>query len=135
MDIPKTPELGNRSLRQFGLTTGAIVAALFGVTLPFLFDRPLPVWPWILGAVPVAVGLLHPSALRPVYRGWMAVGHALGWANTRLILAVMFCAMIIPAGLIMRAIGRDPISRRLTAQKSYRAQSHDHPRDRFERPF
>ena len=42
------PELDRAGLRKFGLTTGAIVALLFGLFLPWLFDFGLPRWPWML---------------------------------------------------------------------------------------
>ena len=38
MATHEIPELDREGLRQFGLTTGGIVAVLFGVVLPWLFD-------------------------------------------------------------------------------------------------
>jgi hypothetical protein len=38
MTMHSIPELDARGLRQFALTTGGIVAGLFGLLLPWLFD-------------------------------------------------------------------------------------------------
>ena len=40
------PELDRRGLRSFGLTTGLMVAALFGLALPWLLEHQVPIWPW-----------------------------------------------------------------------------------------
>ena len=42
------PELDRKGLRDFGLSTGGIVAALFGIFFPWLLERPWPLWPWIV---------------------------------------------------------------------------------------
>jgi hypothetical protein len=61
-------------LRQFALVTGAVVSGLFGLFLPWLFDFAWPIWPWIVSAVLVLVGMIAPLALRPVYKLWMRFG-------------------------------------------------------------
>jgi len=123
-------------LRRFGLTTGAIVAALFGVVLPLLFGRPLPLWPWILAAALVLPALAVPQALGPVHRGWMKFGHVLGWINTRVILGILFFAVVTPISALMRLLGKDPMHKRLETDKStYRVDAHKRGPDHFERPF
>jgi hypothetical protein len=135
MNLQSIPDLDRQGLCRFGLTTGTIVAALFGLVFPWLFDRQWPLWPWILAAGLAAVALVWPNALRGVYHGWMRIGHALGWLNTRIILGVMFYVMILPAGLIMRILGRDPMARGFSEAESYRVPSCKTTKERFERPF
>ena len=36
------PELDKKGLREFGLVTGGIVAGLFGLFFPWIFDRAFP---------------------------------------------------------------------------------------------
>ena len=123
-------------LRKFGLTTGAIAAVLFGVLLPWIFGHGFPLWPWILGGILAVWALLVPATLRPVYRAWMAVGHVLGWINTRIILGLVFYIVILPAGGLMRIFRKDPMARRFEAQApSYRVPSTDHAKNHLERPF
>lgn len=129
-----TPD--KRELRQFGFTIGVIVAVLFGGILPWLFDRAFPLWPWIVAGGLLAWALLLPKTLSPLYRAWMAIGHVLGWINTRIILGLIFYAMILPIGLIMRMFGRDPMRRRFDkSASSYRIQSINQPKEHLERPF
>ena len=123
-------------LRRFGLATGAIFAGLFGLLLPWLFGRALPWWPWAIAAAFWLPALIAPILLRPVYRGWMIAGGALGWVNTRIILGVVFVVVVVPIGLVMRLFRKDPLARRFDRSlPSYRVPSVPRPRDHFERPF
>lgn len=101
-----------KELRSFAFLVGAVFAVL-GLW-PFMFrGLPLRLWALILAGLLVAPGVLCPTSLRPVYRVWMAVGHALGWVNTRIILAVIFYMLFTPAAIIMRLLGKDPMRRKL----------------------
>jgi len=111
------PELDRAGLRKFGLTTGAIVAGLFGLLLPLLFwlfgSKPLhvPLWPWILAGALALLAVAFPEALRPIYKGWMKFGAVLGFINTRIILGLAFFVIVLPIGLLMRLSGHDPMRR------------------------
>lgn len=122
--------------RRFGLITGTIVATLFGLLFPWLFGRAFPLWPWIVMGILWVWALVMPKSLRPVYRVWMTIGHALGWVNSRIILGLMFYVMILPIGLIMRLLGRDPMFRRFDKKAlTYRISSKNQLKDHVERPF
>ncbi len=122
-------------LRKFGLTTGVIVAVMFGLVLPWLLDHRLPIWPWVLFVVLGLAALTVPGALRPIYRGWMIFGSVLGAINTRIILGVFFFLILLPAGLARRLFGADPMRRKFEDDASYRIPSVKHPPKHFERPF
>jgi Saxitoxin biosynthesis operon protein SxtJ len=122
-------------LRTFGLVMAAMVAGLFGLALPWLFGRALPMWPWIVAFVFALPALFVPTWLAPVHRGWMAVGAVLGWINTRILLAAMFYLVMAPVGLIMRLVGRDPMRRERGAEPSYRQPSAERASEDMERPF
>ena len=51
------------------------------------------------------------------YRGWMALGHALGWVNGHLILGAVFVLVLQPIALLMRLCGYDPLRRRRCLKK------------------
>ena len=131
------PRLDNKGLRRFGLTTGAIIVALFALFFPWVFDATsMPIWPWLLASLLWMPALFIPSVLRPVYTTWMKIGHAIGWVNTRIILGVLFFVMILPMGLIMRLFGKDPMARkRDKSASSYRIKSISEAKDRLEKPF
>jgi len=123
-------------LRSFGLITGAIISALFGLFLPWVFNYDLPYWPWIITGILWGWAMLSPSTLMPVYRIWMKVGYGLGWINSRIILGVMFYVIFLPSGLIMRLAGKDPMKRTLDKnQESYRIHHPERTKDHVERPF
>ena len=130
------PELDARGLRQFALSTGGIVAVLFGLILPWLFDAVLPSWPWVLAAILAVWGLAAPKSLGPVYRGWMRFGLAISRVTTPLILTLVFFLVFTPAGLIMRLTGHDPMQRRLSPDAaSYREPSQAAAPESIERPY
>jgi hypothetical protein len=132
----KTKEPDKKALREFGLVTGAIVIGLFGLLFPWLLGRTLPYWPWIVGAILSGWALVLPGSLSPVYRGWMALGHALGWVNTRIILAVVFYLVFLPAGLVMKLLGKDPLHRALDkSSTTYRVPQAQPKKDHVERPY
>ncbi|HEB99075.1 MAG TPA: sxtJ [Thiotrichales bacterium] len=126
----------DRTLRGFGLLAGVLTGLVFGIALPLLLDRPLPAWPWILGGTLALAGLARPALLGPVYRIWMALGAALGWVNTRLLLGLVFYGLVLPIGLLLRLLGKDPLARGFaTNLTSYRVPSRKPDRRHFERPF
>ena len=130
------PELDRHGLRQFALSTGAIVAVLFGLFFPWLLDVNYPIWPWILAGVLAAWGLAAPASLRPVYRGWMRFGLLLNRIMTPLILGILFFLIITPTSALMRLLGRDIMGRSFDEKaESYRVPSIKRPKSHIERPF
>lgn len=130
------PELDAAGLRRFAFVTGGIVAVLFGLGFPWLLEAGIPVWPWVLAGLLAAWGVLAPASLRPVYRGWMRFGLFMHRIVSPLVLAIVFFAVITPFGIVMRLLGRDPLSRKLNpAAPSYRVASRKSSRNSMERPF
>jgi hypothetical protein len=130
------PKLDRKGLREFGLTTGAIVMALFGGLLPWLFEFSYPVWPWVVGAILGLWSVVAPSALNPMYQLWMRIGLLLSRITTPLILGLVFFLIIVPAGMLMRLFGKDPMARSFDKKaKSYRVASRNTPKDHMEKPF
>ncbi len=123
-------------LRQFALTTGAIVTVLFGLALPWLFDYAIPRWPFALGAALVVVGLILPVLLGPVHWLWMGFGHVMGYINSRIVLSILFFLVFLPTGLVIRIFGRDAMDRvHRPEAETYRVTVSARPRTHMERPF
>lgn len=128
--------LNEKELRKFGLVTGSIVAILFGLFLPWLFNRGIPLWPWIIAGILAAWALILPATLALVYKGWMRIGMAVGWFNTRLILGILFFCIFTPIGLIMRLFGHDSMQRNFDKNaKTYRISLLQKIPDDMEKPF
>jgi O-antigen/teichoic acid export membrane protein len=128
-------ELDRKGLREFGLTTGGIVAGLFGLFFPWVLERPIPRWPWVIAGVLAAWALVAPASLRPVYRGWMRFGLLLSKVTTPIIMGLVFFLVVTPMGLIRRATGNDSLARHFDKTASYRVSSPKPPAKNLERPF
>ena len=136
MKIQKT-EVTLKELREFGLIFGAILVLLFGLFLPWVFEKPLPMWPWWVLAVTGGLAIIFPLGLKPFYKVWMVFGAVMGWLNTRLILGLVFYIVFMPFGLVMKLFGKDLLSRKLDASAStYRViPSEQQEKDNMENPF
>lgn len=78
----------------------------FGLLLPWLFQRPWPLWPWWLALVLVVPAALYPPALLPLYKAWLPIARVLAWFNTRLLLGLVFFVMMLPLGIVLRLAGK-----------------------------
>jgi Saxitoxin biosynthesis operon protein SxtJ len=107
-----------KQLRSFGLLVGAIFLFL-GLHLklrlalvPLYHADGFREWAFGLGGVLVVLGAVAPAALRFPYKGWMALGAALGWVNTRIWLGLVFFLLFTPLAILRRALGKDGLHRR-----------------------
>jgi hypothetical protein len=126
----------NHDLRNFGLVVGSLIIIVFGLLLPLFHRRLMPWWPWPPAALLIVIALLRPGLLYYINTIWNAVGKVLGWINTRLILGLLFYAVVTPMGLLMRLLGRSTVRPGdANSCSSYRVESHEIPQASFERPF
>ena len=102
--------VATKQLRSFGLTVGSIFAVI-GLLPAVIRGEEPRLWVLMLAGWLLIPALVVPRVLRPVYRVWMAIGHILGWINTRILLGVVFYGLFTPMGLAMRLIGKDPMRR------------------------
>ena len=137
MTTESNTAMSGPELRQFGLLFGAILVLLFGLLLPFLIGYSFPLWPWVVALLFTALALLAPTALTPFYRGWMRFGLIAAFINTRIIMFVLYYALFVPTGLVMKLFGRDALARTTGGKNtdSYRVTSAVRPNDHFERPY
>jgi hypothetical protein len=109
--IDRGREPSPRELKMFGAML-LVAAGIIGALLFWRFDAPGAARViWIFGAV---VALLHyafPVLRRPFYFGWMYVTYPIGWVISHTILAAIYYLLITPMGLLMRAIGWNPLQR------------------------
>ena len=130
------PDLDRKGLRSFGVTTGVIVAGLFGLFFPWLLELAMPLWPWVLCGVLVLWGLIAPVTLRPVYKVWMRFGLLMSRVTTPLILGIVFYALITPVAFVLSLLKKDPLSRTLDNRlDSYRVKSRLLKKHNLEKPF
>jgi len=125
-----------KALRDFGLIMAGMLILMFGIVLPWLFSFSTPIWPFVAAFVFAVVALLQPMLLAPVNRVWLKVSLVLGWINTRLIMGLMYFCLIVPMGLILRVLGKDPLSNKILKDaESYRVISKVRDKKHLEKPF
>jgi len=115
---------------------GVVIAGLFGLVLPWLFNLTYPYWPWLLAVVFILCALISPSSLKFIYSLWMRFGLFMNRITTPLLLGIVFYLLITPMGLVMRVCGRDVMQLKADPDKqSYRQQSQCRSKESLERPF
>jgi hypothetical protein len=117
-DLARDDDIVGSSDRAFGLTLGAVFTIIGLVRLVLGH----PYWEWWLG---VAVGMLAfalawPASLAPLNRLWLRLGLMLYKIVNPLVMGMVFVTTVVPIGLVMRALGKDPLRlRRESAAASY----------------
>jgi hypothetical protein len=64
-----------------------------------------------VGSIFLAVGYTRPILLRPLNKLWMQFGHLLFKFTNPVIMLTIYALTILPMGLLMRAMGKDPLQR------------------------
>jgi ABC-type dipeptide/oligopeptide/nickel transport system permease component len=72
-----------------------------------------------LSLVLLPIVAFAPIILRPVFKLWLKIAHAVGWFNTQILLSIVFILIFIPIGLIMRLLGKDPMKRKMQSEGTY----------------
>ena len=111
MSSTPTSELSRRTITSFALiVSGALLAIAAYQWWQDAPHRGLVIALVVIATLLLLLAAVAPSLLRPVYRGWMHFGEALGWLNTRILLTLVFFLVVTPIGLLMRLFGRSPIT-------------------------
>ena len=130
------PVPDKKELRNFGFVMAGAIGGLFGLILPWLFDRAWPIWPWPIVAIFLLLGTAAPEHLRPVFKCWIRLGHLIGRVTTPLILGLIFFLVFMPIGLIRRVVAKDAMCRRMDpSANTYKVNSHQPDIEHMERPF
>ena len=124
----------SKQLRDFGLLIGVVFPLLLGWLLPALRSHGFQVWTLWIAIPALSLGILAPRTLIWPYRGWMTLGHALGWINGHIILGAVFLLVLQPIAAIMRIKVYDPLRRRSTNNNTYKETVSERNLD-FKRPF
>jgi hypothetical protein len=128
-------DITTKQLRSFGLTVGGIFALIGFWPLFFTGVGPRS-WAVVLAACLLIPALTLPKILFWPYKGWMMVGHVLGWINTRIILGVVFYLIVTPIGAVRRWLGKDPMGRHLRPDLgSYRINRKPRPASHLTRQY
>jgi hypothetical protein len=114
-----------KELREFGF-------------LCLLFFGGLAAWNWHKGGVTLGVELLSaaaliggvlgavaPQLLKYIFVGWIVAVFPIGWTISHLLLGFIFFFVLTPIGLLLRALGQDPMNRRFDRNAKTYWSTHD----------
>lgn len=113
-----TARASGGSDRGFGL----VMAAVFAIVgaWPALFAGAPRLWSFAVAALFLGAALAAPRVLAPLNRVWTRFGVLLHRIMNPVVMAVVFYGTVVPIGLVMRALGKDPLRlRRDPAATSY----------------
>jgi hypothetical protein len=100
-------EIKRSSERSFGIVF-AVVFAVIGL-LPLAFAGGLRLWALAVAAAFLLCAFVFPTLLAPLNRLWLRFGLLLHKIVSPVVLWIMFFLVVTPTGLLMRALGKDPL--------------------------
>jgi hypothetical protein len=134
MEINWNPS--RKELRQFGFLClvffGGLAAVRWhnhGLTLSVELLSAAALVGGVLGAV-------APQLLKWIFVGWIVAVFPIGWTISHLLLGFIFFFVLTPIGLLLRALGQDPMNRRFDRDaKTYWTTHEQAPVARYFRQF
>jgi uncharacterized membrane protein len=117
-NFTREDEIVGSSDRGFGLTlagVGLLIAAIK------MWRGQDSAWWWLAAAaIFLGTALFYPVALAPLNRVWHRLGLVLYKVINPVVIALIFLTAVLPTGLVMRALGKDPLRlKRDAAAASY----------------
>ena len=109
--IKMKENISKKQLRQFGLLIGFAFPLIIGWLLPYLGGHVFRVWTLLIGIPALIIGIIKPNLLIYPYKIWMALGHLLGFVNSKLILGLVFILVLLPISLILKLFNYDPLNK------------------------
>jgi hypothetical protein len=104
--------------RKFGITMG-IILALMGFYLLWK-KKNYSEYVFLLTAAFFISGLVIPSALKYVYKVWMAISVIMGFIMTRVIMVIIFYMIVTPVSFVASIIGKNFLDMKIDkTAKSY----------------
>jgi len=110
-ELRRDERVEGSSDRSFGLVFAAAFSVVAG--WPLLNGGAPRLWALAVAVSFAALALLAPRVLAPLNRLWTRFGLLLARVTNPMVMGLLFFGMVTPMGLAMRALGKDPLRRRL----------------------
>ena len=113
-NLKREQKVEGSSDRAFGL----VFAAAFGLVgvWPVLSGGGVRAWALVLAAVFGVLALARPQTLSGLNRAWTRLGLLLGHVVSPVALGITYCVAVVPTGLILRLMGKDPLRLRYDSE-------------------
>jgi Saxitoxin biosynthesis operon protein SxtJ len=115
-DLPLNPSA--RMLRQFAVLWILVFGGLALWHGVVRHDSTTGVVLAVVAATAGPVGLIAPTAIRPVFVAWMVLVFPIGWTVSRLMLLLLFAGIVTPVAVFFRLTGRDALGLKRRTQVS-----------------
>ena len=57
----------------------------------------------------ILINMIWPNLFKPVAKIWLGFSHILGSVMSRIILGIIFLVLVLPVGIVRRAMGKDTL--------------------------
>jgi hypothetical protein len=104
-------EVNMGSEKSFGIVF-AIVFSLIGL-YPLVHGADVRLWALIIALVLLVLSFLAPKTLSLPNKLWFKLGMALGAIVAPVVMALVYFTTVVPIGLIIRLMGKDPLREKL----------------------
>ena len=119
-------KVSKKQLREFGLLIGFGLPLIVGWIIPSLGGHFFRTWTLWISTPFLFVGIIKPTLLFYPYKGWIRLGLALGWVNSRIIFGLIYIIVLQPIALILKTFGYDPLTINKSNKVSYREDKKNH---------
>ena len=110
-DLKRGHQVERGSDRTLGLVFGAFFLIIG--SWPLIGGNAVRVWAIVVAAAFLAAAGVRPAVLAPLNRAWTWIGLLLHRVVSPVVLGAVFFLVVTPTGLLMRALGKDPLRLRL----------------------
>jgi predicted membrane protein len=123
------------ALQSFAITMAIAFPVIFMGVLPWFFGHSMPLWPMVLSLLLMLLHIFWTTALYWPYYVWMVIASVLGWINTKIILAFAYALLIVPTGLIMKALNKLQYKSIASDQSAWIPREKKPNKDNLKEPF
>lgn len=119
MPLSKSPHQAEQTPKQLSNRAfGLIFAAIFIVIAvwPILFGKGLYAyreWALIVALLFIVPALLYSPCLQPLNNLWTKFGFLMHSIINPILMGIVFFVAVLPTGIIIKLLGKDPMRRRL----------------------
>ncbi len=116
MELKRSASL--REARQFGLVwLPALCLIVLGMSIWRGYPGGVAMAAAAVAITSVALSVVRPAWMRGVLIAWLWLVFPIGWLVAHLLLAGIYFLVVTPIGMVMRALGRDPLDRAIEPKR------------------
>ena len=91
-----------------------------------------------VGMLLLLINMIAPNIFKPVARIWLGFSHLLGSVMSRIVLSIVFLALVFPVGLVRRIMGKDSMQLKKwkrDRESVFKIREHEFTADDIKHPY